>query len=85
MYMALPKIGLPSYHFVEPFFQAMRKDVTQPMRCWREAVNAKYCGEGQPWGKNNPWGREEFDKLLQNYGVRSYAIYQYQIEWQLRC
>lgn len=61
MYMALTKLGYKTYHFKEVGEKQNVRDHHIP--CWKEAFDAKLYGRGQPYG------REEFDKLLSRYSA----------------
>ena len=60
MWVALQKLGYTPYHMAE----AMRNP-QRDFPLWMEALDAKYKGKGQPFG------REEFDKLLADVDVRT--------------
>jgi hypothetical protein len=62
MWMALRKLGYRTYHFKEVGDPQNVKE--RHMWCWREALLAKLCGSGKPYGK------AEFNKLLGRYNVR---------------
>lgn len=79
-YRALPVIlNAPSYHCSEIHVSP----VPDSYRLWREAIGIKYGGKygikADPYGNDPvvangklpklPYGKEEFDKLLENYGV----------------
>lgn len=54
---ALVELGYHPYKFLNVFSHQHHAD------CWIEAINAKFHGKGQPYG------REEFDKLFAGYDV----------------
>jgi hypothetical protein len=63
MHAAMTKLGYRTYHMKELVESQNRKD--DHMDCWREAFIAKMYGRGKPYGK------EEWDKLLGRYSVRT--------------
>lgn len=60
MQMALQRLGYKCYHMLEA-------GKTSRMGHWLEGLKAKYEGQGKPFG------RTEFDKLLQDYSVRDHG------------
>lgn len=59
LFNALRMLGYNPYHMAEAVKNA---DIDIP--CWIEGLEAKFCGKGKLWGK------EEFDKLTGRHDVR---------------
>ena len=67
LFTALRMLGYNPYHMAEA-----AKNASIDMPCWIEGIEAKFCGKGKLWGK------EEFDKLTGRHDVRgSSRIFDY--------
>ena len=62
MSIALETLGFRAYHLAE-----VSQNPTH-FPCWKQAQEAKYFGEGKPWGK------EEFEKMLAGHDVRAFCF-----------
>lgn len=67
MWAALTKLGYKTYHFKEVGQTDLPNE--NHVACWREAFNAKMYGIGKAYGK------EEFDRLLRRYSVRTASLH----------
>jgi len=66
MYTALGTLGYRSYHMIEVPKPANKKN--RHLNCWLEALQYKVNGVGQPYVP------KDFDKILQDYSVRSISM-----------